>query len=38
MRRRSTADKNPVGIVYDPEELVERVHTGLRVEELASIN
>ena len=38
MRRRSTADKNPVGIVYDPEELVERVHAGLRVEELASIN
>ena len=38
MRSRSTSDKNPVGIVYDPEELVARVRDGLRVEELASIN
>ena len=38
MRRRSTTDKNPVGVVYDPEELVARVRDGLRVEELASIN
>jgi hypothetical protein len=38
MRRRSVSDKNPVGVVYDPEELVARVHDGLRVEELASIN
>ena len=38
MRSRSTTDKNPVGIVYDPEELVGRVRAGLRVEELASIN
>jgi hypothetical protein len=38
MRGRSTADKNPVGVAYDPEELVARVRDGLRVEELASIN
>jgi catechol-2,3-dioxygenase len=38
MRQRSAAGENPVGVVYDPEELVERVHAGLRVEELASIN
>ena len=38
MRGRSATDKNPVGIVYDPEQLVERVRAGLRVEELASIN
>ncbi len=38
MRSRSANDKNPVGIVYDPEELVGRVRTGLRIEELASIN
>jgi hypothetical protein len=38
MQGRSTNDKNPVGVAYDPEELVERVHAGLRVEELASIN
>ena len=37
MRQRSTNDKNPVGIVYDPEELVARVGAGLRIEELASI-
>ena len=38
MRRRSASDKNPVGVVYDPEELVQRVRGGLRVEELAAIN
>jgi hypothetical protein len=38
MRGRSATDKNPVGIVYDPEALVARVRDGLRVEELASIN
>jgi hypothetical protein len=38
MRQRSVTDKNPVGVVYDPEELVGRVRDGLRIEELASIN
>ena len=38
MRRRSAQDKNPVGIFYDPENLVERVRAGLRLEELAAIN
>jgi hypothetical protein len=38
MQSRSANDKNPVGIVYEPEELVGRVHAGLRIEELASIN
>jgi hypothetical protein len=38
MRGRSATDKNPVGVVYDPEELAQRVQAGLRVEELASIN
>ena len=38
MRGRSTSDKNPVGIVFDPEKLAERVRAGLRVEELQAIN
>lgn len=38
MRRRSTGDKNPVGVVFDPEELAARVNAGLRVEELQAIN
>ena len=38
MRQRSTSDKNPVGVVFDPEKLVERVRAGLRVEELQAIN
>jgi catechol-2,3-dioxygenase len=38
MQSRSINDKNPVGIVYEPEELVDRVRAGLRIEELASIN
>ena len=38
MQGRSVSDKNPVGIVYEPDELVTRVRAGLRIEELASIN
>jgi catechol-2,3-dioxygenase len=38
MQGRSVTDKNPVGIVYEPDELVARVRAGLRIEELASIN
>jgi catechol-2,3-dioxygenase len=38
MSGRSVADKNPVGIVYEPDELVTRVRAGLRIEDLASIN
>jgi len=38
MQGRSRDDKNPVGVVYDPEDLVDRVRSGLRVEELAAIN
>ena len=38
MRRRSATDKNPVGIDFDPEELVKKIHTGLRLEELQTIN
>ena len=38
MRQRSAADKNPVGVVYEPDELVARVRAGLSIEELASIN
>jgi len=38
MQSRSINDKNPVGIVYEPEELVDRVRAGLRIEELAAIN
>jgi catechol-2,3-dioxygenase len=38
MRQRSATDKNPVGVVYDPEELVARVRAGLRIEELVAIN
>ena len=38
MRRRSASDKNPVGIDFDPEELVTRVRNGLRVQELVDIN
>ncbi len=32
------ADKNPVGIDFDPDEMVARIRAGLRIEELASIN
>jgi catechol-2,3-dioxygenase len=38
MQGRSATDKNPVGVVYEPDELVTRVRGGLRIEELASIN
>lgn len=38
MRSRSQADRNPVGITFDPEELVARVRQGLRREELVAIN
>ena len=38
MRGRSKTDKNPVGEVYEPDELAARVRAGLRIEELASIN
>jgi catechol-2,3-dioxygenase len=38
MRRRSATDKNPVGIDFDPEQMVERVRAGLRTEELVNIN
>ena len=38
MRGRSKSDKNPVGVAYEPDELVARVRAGLRIEELASIN
>ena len=38
MKQRSASDKNPVGIVYEPEELVARVRDGLTIEELVGIN
>ena len=38
MRRRSAADKNPVGIDFEPDDLVKRVRAGLRVQELVNIN
>jgi len=38
MRNRSETDKNPVGIDFDPDELVERIRNGLKLEELTAIN
>jgi len=38
MRRRSASDKNPVGIDFDPDEMVKRIQNGLRVQELVDIN
>jgi catechol-2,3-dioxygenase len=38
MRRRSATDKNPVGIDFDPEELVKKIESGLKLEELQTIN
>src|SRR5712691_3902680 len=38
MRRRSATDKNPVGIDFDPDEMVKRIQNGLRVQELVDIN
>jgi len=38
MRRRSASDKNPVGIDFDPDEMVARIRKGLDIEELSLIN
>src|SRR5207244_13271070 len=38
MRNRREDDKNPVGVDFDPEELVKKVREGLRIEELVDIN
>jgi catechol-2,3-dioxygenase len=38
MRGRKETDKNPVGIDFDPEEMVKRVQAGLKIEELQNIN
>jgi catechol-2,3-dioxygenase len=38
MRGRRETDKNPVGIDFDPAELVTKVRDGLRIEELVDIN
>ena len=38
MRGRRETDKNPVGIDFDPEEMVTKVRDGLRIEELVNIN
>jgi len=38
MRSRKETDKNPVGIDFDPEELVKKIQGGLRLEELQTIN
>jgi catechol-2,3-dioxygenase len=38
MRQRSATDKNPVGIDFDPEDMVKKIQGGLRLEELQSIN
>jgi len=38
MRRRKETDKNPVGIDFDPEDMVERVRSGLKVKDLVNIN
>lgn len=38
MRSRRATDKNPVGVDFDPEELVAQVRRGLRREELVPIN
>ena len=38
MRGRSATDKNPVGIDFDPDEMVKRIRNGLRVQELVDIN
>ena len=38
MTSRSESDKNPVGIDFDPDELVAQVREGLRIEELTEIN
>jgi len=38
MRGRKETDKNPVGIDFNPDELVERVRGGLKLKELVDIN
>ena len=38
MRGRKESDKNPVGIYFDPEEMVARTRNGLRLEEWTDIN
>ena len=38
MTSRSASDKNPVGIDFDPDEMVARIRKGLDIEELADIN
>ena len=38
MTNRSASDKNPVGIDFDPEEMIARIRQGLDIEELADIN
>ena len=38
MMNRSPSDKNPVGIDFDPDEMVARIRKGLDIEELADIN
>src|SRR3954465_13942163 len=38
MQSRSESDKNPVGIDFDPDEMVARIRKGLSLEELTRIN
>ena len=38
MTSRSESDKNPVGIDFDPEEMVARIREGLDLTELTKIN
>jgi catechol-2,3-dioxygenase len=38
MQSRSEGDKNPVGVDFDPDEMVARIRNGLRLEELTTIN
>src|SRR4029077_10832295 len=38
MRQRRETDKNPVGIDFDPEELVKQVDAGLKIKDLVNIN
>ena len=38
MRGRKDSDKNPVGVDFNPDEMVERIRRGLKLKELVSIN
>jgi hypothetical protein len=38
MMNRSESDKNPVGIDFDPDEMVARIRKGIDLTELANIN